>query len=335
MTATTCKTMLSELQIAVAQMPAKEISRWSCGVIKNLGLNTVRRAKSAYRLADRVTSGAGDELALFARHAREGEVRQYLHAKKNSVKELISSAGNGMKSIVRLLKENPKQGAVQIATFVLGFYAGSGGLDGDGGIPDLDLALGGAGMHRSPITHSIAIGILLDSLALSLIELIESVYLYLPERHSVLWDRIVLQSSAVITIFTGAASLGLAYHFLVDSLVDTGKAYVGMPFSMPQEMHQAIMLANAVIEGADAVHKLGNERGGKFPEVEECIRQVGLFARSGILTHREFCQIEARLNILRQIWRMKSDVFEKDQLKELEWSAARAGSYKRLALTGE
>lgn len=332
MTATTCKIILSELQIAVAQMPAKEISRWSFGVAKNLALNAVRRAKNIYKLADGLTSGAGDELALFARHARKGDVLRYLHMKKDSVKELICSAGFSAKTIANLIKKNPKQGAVQIAAFVLGFYAGSGGLDGDGGIPDLDLVLGGAGMHRSPVTHSIIIGILIDSLALSLIEFIEAVYVYLPRKHSIVWDRTVLQTSAVIATFAGATSLGLAYHFFIDSFIDSGKAYVGLPFSMPQEMHQAVMLANGVIEATDAAHKLGGGTSEERQAVGDCVNQIGQLARIGIATRRDYCQIEARLNILRQIQAVKKDVFGKEHIEEMEKAAAKTYEYKMFTL---
>lgn len=45
----------------------------------------------------------------------------------------------------------------------LGFYAGSGGVDGDGGIPDLDL-LAGIDAHRSILTHSILAGVVAEGL---------------------------------------------------------------------------------------------------------------------------------------------------------------------------
>ena len=38
-----------------------------------------------------------------------------------------------------MIKNDPKEAAIKIFAVTMGFNVGGGGIDGDGGIPDLDL----------------------------------------------------------------------------------------------------------------------------------------------------------------------------------------------------
>ena len=51
--------------------------------------------------------------------------------------------------VAKLLKDDPKRVAPELLTIVLVSLIVSGGPDGDGGIPDMDIALGGIGTHRA------------------------------------------------------------------------------------------------------------------------------------------------------------------------------------------
>lgn len=116
---------------------------------------------------------------------------------------------------------DPKRTAPAVIGAVLGFSAGSGGLDGNGGIPDLDL-LAGIGSNRSPLTHTLIAGILAEGLLLALADLAAEVHGRLPHDHDPLWDglaRIGRPLTHNLAIGTGA---GLAYHLLVDAFVQPG-----------------------------------------------------------------------------------------------------------------
>ena len=57
----------------------------------------------------------------------------------------------------------------------------SGGPDGDGGAPDLDLMFG-IGAHRSVFSHSILMGASLETGLLALLRLTQLVHAKLPEK---------------------------------------------------------------------------------------------------------------------------------------------------------
>ncbi len=65
---------------------------------------------------------------------------------------------------------------------VMGFNVGGGGIDGDGGIPDLDLLIS-IGHHRSILTHSVLPMIILEGVFFSLIGLVNLVHNNLPSKH--------------------------------------------------------------------------------------------------------------------------------------------------------
>src|SRR5690606_6428095 len=70
----------------------------------------------------------------------------------------------------RGLFEDPKKNAPSVLALALGFVAGSGGTDGNGGVPDSDLLMG-IGAHRSILTHSIVAGIAVEGAILAVADL--------------------------------------------------------------------------------------------------------------------------------------------------------------------
>jgi uncharacterized membrane protein len=157
--------------------------------------------------------------------------------------------------LARLLKDDPWKVAPELVTIVAVSLAVSGGPDGDGGIPDLDLKMG-IGAHRSPLTHSILIGSVLEAGIFSVLSLVRLVHSKLPDEHDPFWDEAYDFSDRLSTAAAQGASIGLTYHLFVDGLLQPA-AYHGLPVHLSMEGHQALILANAKMEGLDVPMKEG------------------------------------------------------------------------------
>lgn len=91
-------------------------------------------------------------------------------------------------NITTALRDDPQTQAPRILSAFLGFYAGSGGVDGDGDIRDLDL-LAGIDAHRSIFTHSLLAGVVGAGLLIAMFDLASVVHVRLPRQRDPLWDR--------------------------------------------------------------------------------------------------------------------------------------------------
>ena len=137
-----------------------------------------------------------------------------------SLKYLKESISNFNK----LIKDEPKDAAIKIFAALMGFNVGGGGIDGDGGIPDLDLMVS-IGAHRSIITHSVLPTIFFEGLFLSMIGLVKIVHKNLPAEHDPLWDDIKNNNEKVLETFFNGMSAGLIFHLGIDATLDGD--YVG------------------------------------------------------------------------------------------------------------
>ena len=133
---------------------------------------------------------------------------------------------------------------------VMGFNVGGGGIDGDGGIPDLDLLIS-IGHHRSILTHSVLPMIILEGVFFSLIGLVNLVHNNLPSKHDPLWDDIKSNNESILESFYTGMSLGLAYHLGIDGTIQGGGSYNNLPFSMPNFGHRLIAGLNSITEFID------------------------------------------------------------------------------------
>jgi Protein of unknown function, DUF len=167
---------------------------------------------------------------------------------------------NGAKSLSTLYRElltNPSDAAPKLLVLALVSIAASGGVDGDGGLPDSDIPLMGIGAHRSPFTHSIIIGSLLEAALRLLMRIVITSHKNLPVNHDPLWDGIASQSVNILNAAGKGASIGIAYHLMIDAVVQPG-AYHGLPFDMPIEAHQMLTAINSTSE-AIAVEEYPDE----------------------------------------------------------------------------
>lgn len=93
----------------------------------------------------------------------------------------------------------------------------------------------------------------------SIVELVGLLYDKLPAEHDPVWDTIYLQAEEYFRAAQTGASIGMAYHLLVDGLVQEAP-YKDLPISMPMEAHQAVFVANGVAETIDADAKPGTSK---------------------------------------------------------------------------
>jgi hypothetical protein len=249
--------LYDELCIALGHMESATMKAWGKRAATRLLLLAGQRVGGLAKLATLIVrSGGGELLDLFVASRQRRLLAHIGDRTAAAIDGTVGIGREGFRLIVevsRALLRDPKRTAPNVLGALLGFSAGSGGLDGNGGIPDLDL-LGGIGLHRSPLTHTIIAGIVAEGLLLAIADLAAEVHGHLPERHDPVWDNLARIGRPLTESLAIGTSTGLAYHFLVDALIQTG-AYHDLPVNLPSEAHQALFAANGVAEGQHAFSK--------------------------------------------------------------------------------
>lgn len=244
-----------ELAHALRQTQRGDLAAWGARSGKRFVGLTGRRIKGLAALAvslGKLGSREARDLLTAMRAGRGGE--HFGNRSAAAIDGSIDIAKNGKQVLIAIgssLKADPKANAPRVVAAFLGFYAGSGWLDGNGGIPDLDL-LAGIDAHRSILTHSILAGVVAEGLLLASADLAVVVHDKLPEVHDPLWDKLAESFTPLTASLASGASAGIAYHLLVDAAIQPAP-YHGLPFSMPLEAHQTAMVTNALAEGMDTV----------------------------------------------------------------------------------
>lgn len=246
-----------ELAFAIRNTNRESVLDWGKNSAQRFGAVTVKRVTNLGSLFSRLTVGAADELVEALVAFASGRGTQHLGDRADRAvrvaQSVQESVGRVFDTLSSTASQRPAEGAAALLALVLGFYAGAGyekdGF-GDGGIPDLDLALGGIGWHRSIFTHSIIAGALVETAVLSLVDLVRVVHKNLPTSHSTFWDEMLRYSDLTSQPLVTGASLGIATHLGIDTFIDGFTPYKDLPISLPEGLHQALMGLNAAAEGA-------------------------------------------------------------------------------------
>lgn len=137
------------------------------------------------------------------------------------------------------------------------FFASAGGEDFEGGIPDSDLNLG-IGFHRHFLSHSIIMGLLVEFLMRSGIEIINETYKNLPDEHHTFWDNVNIYINKHKGIAIGSMWAGISVHLIKDSgILGHGvKPYTGIPIELSQGTHQGLFAANGTASAIFSSTKL-------------------------------------------------------------------------------
>lgn len=249
--------MCQQLEVAWSASDRALLEGWLRGIASDFGVVLTRRIGNFARLIGSVGTAVFSETRDAFAAYRGGVLRD--HSKDRcenlvgSTRAMAIKSGKFIRTLSAALTDRPADVAPQLLTIVVMSLLTSGGPDGDGGVPDLDLEFG-IGAHRSILSHSILAGAALETGFLALIRLVQLVHKQLPRDHDPLWDSLQQQSLVLLEAANTGASLGLAYHLLVDGLVQPA-AYHGLPIAMPMAVHQSILTANGAAEGLDTLNK--------------------------------------------------------------------------------
>lgn len=251
------KRLYDELAFALSRTDGAVLRGWSgraAGRVFHLG---ARRVGGLAQLVSGLARFGGREVGGFYRALRGSRfgshAGQRTAAAIDGALAVGSEGGRLMTGVGRALLRDPKGMAPKVLGAFLGFNTGSGGLDGNGGIPDLDL-LAGIGYHRSPLTHTIIAGIVAEAMLLAIVDLAAEIHQRLPHDHDPLWDGLARVGRPFMESASISLSAGIAWHLLVDAGIQPAP-YHDLPFSMPIEAHQAIFAANGAAEGVDAAKR--------------------------------------------------------------------------------
>ena len=251
------KQLYEELAFALSRTDKTVLRDWGGRSTGRLFHLSARRVGGLARLTSDLARFGGKEAAGFYRAARGkrfgAHTRQRAIAAIDNSLAVGSESGRLLAGIGRSLLGDPKGMAPKVFGAFLGFNMGSGGLDGNGGVPDLDL-LAGIGYHRSPLTHTIIAGIVAEGAILAIVDLAAEIHSRLPHDHDTLWDTLARVGRPFAESTSISLSAGLAWHLLVDAGIHPAP-YHDLPISMPIEVHQTIFATNAVAEGADAAER--------------------------------------------------------------------------------
>ena len=247
--------MAEELAFAIRRTSSADLYPLLGHLIKDGSSAVTRRVGNVFNLVGSVANGLYSEVAGAIDATSKDRLGTHLVERGERAFEVsshaVKSGADAISSIYLQLVDQPAEAGPKLLILVLSSLVVAGGVDGDGGLPDMDIPLMGIGAHRSLFTHSILIGSALEAAVLLLTRLVLCTHKNLPYDHDLLWDSIATHSVGLLGSAGKGASIGLAYHLMMDSIVQPG-TYHGIPFEMPLEAHQAAFAANSMAEAAGA-----------------------------------------------------------------------------------
>ena len=248
------KKLYEEFTHAWDKTSSQEKKDWALDVGVIFGKVVIRRGKGLLtalgNLGRSIFQEGKDLTAAVYNKKGEDHIIGRKDAAVKSIKSGIKTSNKVVKNIITILKTNPKEAAPTLFLGFVGFLCGSGGVDGNGGIPDLDIAVGGIGNHRSIFFHSIISAAVLETVVFSSVKAINIMHSNLPVEHDSFWDSAIKKTDWAEAFVTGACT-GIAYHLLIDGTIQGNKAYTDLPFSMPLDGHNTIFVTNAAMEAMD------------------------------------------------------------------------------------
>lgn len=248
------KAIYQQLAHAFCKMPADELQAWSADVLKCFAYVLSRRFSNAGNLLLDAFGIIGRETIGLADAILQGRVGAHatdrMEAGAGTAERLAKSTAAACKRWSTALLTDPADAGPQLLMAALAFYLAGGGVDGDGGIPDQDIAVLGIGGHRSLLTHSVLPGAVIETALFATVSFLLVGERYLPCHRDPVFATLIGRSRHLARAVSGGASAGLAYHLAVDAVLQPG-SYKDLPIELPIEGHQAIAGANAATEAID------------------------------------------------------------------------------------
>ena len=255
------KRLLDELKEAATRLDRSDATDLLTSSAGFYGRALTNRAGNIVRLVRVVGQGVVDVASEATDATRTGDIGGYLKGRLGDLwdggRDLVTGVGNWSAATYQRLRAEPGQVAPELITAVLVTILVSGGPDGNGGAPDLDLLMG-IGAHRSIFTHSILMGSALEAAILTSLHFVRLVHRKLPAGYDPWWDQALVLANRLGGAAGLGANAGMAYHLFVDGILQPA-AYHDLPVHMPMEGHQVIMTGNSVAEAGEIVRKQGQE----------------------------------------------------------------------------
>jgi len=247
--------LTAELGIALKALNRSQIVDWATDAARMTGHVFVRRGVGLGTTITKIGRATVDEARGAAKAAERGRLvchgkargKAFVDAAKDISKRMRKKA-TAFGAMVRDPAHLPERAVTIVAALV-----SSGGIDANGGIPDLDLQFG-IGAHRSIFTNSIIAGGVVEGSLYSVATLVGLTYRHLPVPHDSLWDSIDRNRDRFLTAVAAGASAGIAYHLLIDGTLQPD-AYHDLAAHMPMAGHEAVLVANATAEAIDVPAK--------------------------------------------------------------------------------
>ena len=255
--------LYDELVFALSRVNTAELKQCGKKSMIMLGMLGIRRGIGFLRfifVLSRLTIFEGIAIMKAVKRDRLEELLETKGGQLSSrVKSLLSRTKKHWNDLSKRLRTKPRETIPLLFLTLIGFLFGSGGLDGNGGIPDTDIKVG-IGHHRSIWTHSIIPAMVFETIVFLLLILVDTIYMKLPTNHDQLWDQLVENNKNWAVAVTGGLGAGLAYPLFSDINFTSsqGKAYADLPFSTTSEGHKGILGTNAIIEILDLNKKQKN-----------------------------------------------------------------------------
>ena len=252
--------LFDELKLALSRTTSEDMKSWGAASAARLPAIGKRRIKNFGEMVTTIAKAAGREFQSALNAARSGRFGSHLGQRTaagiDGTIDFGKQVWHVLGAVGSAVKDDPKKNAPGVLALALGFIAGSGGADGNGGIPDTDIVMFGIGDHRSLFTHSIIAGIVVEGAIMALADLAGIVCDKLPVgQRSAFWDQLSGAKDQIAGQLSAGASAGIAYHLAVDATLQPA-AYKDLPISMPMEAHQMLFALNATVEGLDAAKRV-------------------------------------------------------------------------------
>lgn len=246
--------LLSELRDALGRMAAADAADIGASIPVDVVQALYRRGRNLTTTLMGAASFSYGHASAVVEAWQRDQFHDHLRSALEKARTWGSSQVAAGSARIASFRDDPAGEGLRLLAMALAALASSGGLDGDGGLPDIDIPLLGIGAHRSPFTHSVLIGAGTEALVAVLIRTVIRVHSKLPETHDPFFDTFAAHGSELLDAISRGVSVGLAYHLLVDALAQPSPFH-GLPVPLPLEVHQAVLAANGVAEALDAVHR--------------------------------------------------------------------------------
>ena len=144
----------NELRYALNNTEKKELKQWAKRTALVFPKVTVRRAKSIVGFIGITALGTVAEGKNFITASLERKLFSHAIQRADDLSVFTLESYQNIKELSKTIKNmlivNPKKTGIQMFLAVMGFNVGGGGIDADGGIPDLDLLISICLLYTSP-----------------------------------------------------------------------------------------------------------------------------------------------------------------------------------------